>query len=64
MLVGGPTALFMMEKISPTYVGRGGLASAMRLITMISATCGFMFMYQRSCSKQAPITSMKAQVRC
>lgn len=53
MTAAGPAALFVMERVSPSYVGRGGFAPIMRLMTFISAGCGFMYMYQRSCCKHA-----------
>ena len=37
-----------MEKVSPSLVGRGGFAQAMRLTGAIGALGGFIFFYQRS----------------
>ena len=37
-----------MEKFAPSYVGKGGFASAMRATGAISAIGGFLYFYQRS----------------
>lgn len=42
--------LYYMEKFSPSQVGRGGFAQAMRLTGVIGAIGGFLYYYQRSTS--------------
>ncbi|KAK8098806.1 NADH-ubiquinone oxidoreductase 20.9 kDa subunit [Apiospora kogelbergensis] len=44
----GPGMLYYMEKFSPSQVGRGGFAQAMRLTGVIGAIGGFLYYYQRS----------------
>ncbi len=44
----GPGLLYAMERISPSYVGRGGFAHAMRLAGVIGMFGGFFYFYQRS----------------
>lgn len=44
----GPAALWLMERISPSQVGRGGFAKAMRLAGFIGLAGGFLYFYQRS----------------
>jgi hypothetical protein len=44
----GPGALYAMEKISPSKVGKGGFAQAMRLAGAIGVVGGFLYFYQRS----------------
>ncbi|KAL2269334.1 hypothetical protein VTJ83DRAFT_1518 [Remersonia thermophila] len=44
----GPGLLYAMEKFSPSQVGRGGFAQAMRLAGFIGAAGGFLYFYQRS----------------
>ncbi|KAH7018233.1 NADH-ubiquinone oxidoreductase 21 kDa subunit [Microdochium trichocladiopsis] len=44
----GPGALWTMERIAPSHVGKGGFASAMRLTGVIGAIGGFLYFYQRS----------------
>jgi hypothetical protein len=38
------------EKVSPSYVGRGGFAPIMRLTGAVGLTGCFLFAYSRSCS--------------
>ncbi|TLD18407.1 hypothetical protein PspLS_10209 [Pyricularia sp. CBS 133598] len=45
----GPGLLVLMERISPSLVGRGGFAQAMRLTGAVGLTGGFLLYYQRSC---------------
>lgn len=46
----GPGALWAMEKHSPSLVGRGGFARAMRLAGAIGMMGGFLVFYNRSLS--------------
>ncbi|CAJ2503670.1 Uu.00g110640.m01.CDS01 [Anthostomella pinea] len=45
---GGPTLLFLMERLAPSHAGRGGFAQAMRLTGVIGAIGGFLYFYERS----------------
>ncbi|KAH0541490.1 hypothetical protein FGG08_004031 [Glutinoglossum americanum] len=44
----GPALLFLMERISPSMVGRGGFAPIMRLCSAIGLSAGFLIFYQSS----------------
>ncbi|KUI54161.1 hypothetical protein VP1G_01673 [Cytospora mali] len=44
----GPALLWTMEKVAPSYVGRGGFARAMRLCGFIGLCGGFLAFYNRS----------------
>ncbi|ROV87222.1 hypothetical protein VSDG_09954 [Cytospora chrysosperma] len=44
----GPGLLWTMEKVAPSYVGRGGFARAMRLCGFIGLCGGFLAFYNRS----------------
>ena len=44
----GPATMLWWERVSPSYVGRGGFAPIMRLTVAISGVAGFLMMYQRS----------------
>ncbi|KAJ9649762.1 hypothetical protein H2201_001908 [Coniosporium apollinis] len=44
----GPALLLFWERVSPSYVGRGGFAPVMRLTGAVGATAGFLLFYQRS----------------
>ena len=43
-----PAALYALEKFSPSHVGKGGLAKAMRLAGGVGVLGGFLYFYQRS----------------
>ncbi|KAI0162124.1 NADH-ubiquinone oxidoreductase 21 kDa subunit [Xylariaceae sp. FL1272] len=43
-----PGLLYAMERISPSRVGKGGFAQAMRLAGAIGVFGGFLYFYQRS----------------
>ncbi|KAI0391911.1 NADH-ubiquinone oxidoreductase 21 kDa subunit [Xylariaceae sp. FL0594] len=45
----GPGLLYAMERLSPSHVGKGGFAQAMRLTGVIGAIGGFIYFYNRSC---------------
>lgn len=44
----GPGLMLLWERISPSFVGRGGFAPIMRLSGVIGAGAGFLMFYQRS----------------
>jgi len=54
----GPLAMLWFERVSPSYVGRGGFAPIMRLNVAIGATAGFLFAYQRSIGMELGISSL------
>lgn len=43
--------MLLMERVSPSYVGKGGFAPIMRLTVAVSATGGFLLFYSRSISE-------------
>ncbi len=53
-LVGGlaagvaPVGMYLLEKFSPSQVGKGGFPKIMRLAGAIGLTGGFLLFYQRS----------------
>ncbi|ROV86948.1 hypothetical protein VMCG_10768 [Cytospora schulzeri] len=61
----GPGLLWAMERIAPSYVGRGGFARAMRLCGFIGLCGGFLAFYNRSISMSPRIstTQWKGAVR-
>ncbi|OXV08139.1 hypothetical protein Egran_04098 [Elaphomyces granulatus] len=46
-----PIAFWVMERVSPSHVGRGGFAPVMRLATAIGLLGGLHIFYQRSCNR-------------
>ncbi|KAJ5403980.1 hypothetical protein N7509_003851 [Penicillium cosmopolitanum] len=46
-----PLAFWVMEKMSPTGVGRGGFSPIMRLASAIGLVGGLHILYQRSCNR-------------
>ncbi|KIN07969.1 hypothetical protein OIDMADRAFT_107982 [Oidiodendron maius Zn] len=44
----GPGLMLLMERISPSLVGKGGFAPIMRLTGAIGVGAGFVMLYQRS----------------
>ncbi|PYH47271.1 putative NADH-ubiquinone oxidoreductase 21 kDa subunit [Aspergillus saccharolyticus JOP 1030-1] len=46
-----PIAFWIMERVSPSHVGRGGFAPVMRLATAIGLVGGLHIFYQRSCNR-------------
>jgi NADH-ubiquinone oxidoreductase complex I, 21 kDa subunit len=51
----GPALLLLMERIAPSYVGRGGFAPIMRLCSAVGLSAGFLIFYQSStCMLQSP----------
>jgi hypothetical protein len=45
---GGPTLLYVMERMHPSGVGKGGFPQAMRLAGVLGLGGGFLYFYQRS----------------
>jgi hypothetical protein len=53
----GPGLLMLWERLAPSYVGKGGFPSVMRLCLGISAGAGFLVLAQRStCTYNEDIT--------
>ena len=50
----GPALMLYWEKVSPSYVGRGGFAPIMRLSGVVGLTAGFLMVYSRSISEFCP----------
>lgn len=50
MAAASPIAFWMMERVHPSHVGKGGFAPLMRLATAIGIVGGLHIFYQRSCS--------------
>ncbi|RAL13615.1 putative NADH-ubiquinone oxidoreductase 21 kDa subunit [Aspergillus homomorphus CBS 101889] len=46
-----PIAFWIMERVSPSHVGRGGFSPVMRLATAIGLVGGLHIFYQRSCNR-------------
>ena len=44
-----PIAFWVMERVSPSHVGRGGFSPVMRLATAVGLLGGLHVLYQRSC---------------
>ncbi|KAI4127553.1 MAG: hypothetical protein LQ338_003158 [Usnochroma carphineum] len=44
----GPAFMLLWERLSPSYVGKGGFAPIMRLVGVIGITGGFLQFYNRS----------------
>jgi len=44
----GPGIFYAMEKFSPSFTGRGGLARGLRLTGAVGLCGGFLYFYQRS----------------
>ena len=54
----GPITFFVMDRVSPSQVGKGGFAGPMRLMGAVGLTAGFLLAYSRSISTfRSPITS-------
>lgn len=48
-----PGLLLYWEKVSPSFVGKGGFAPVLRLAGAVGLTGGFIFAYSRTCSTSA-----------
>ncbi|KAJ5096254.1 hypothetical protein NUU61_005610 [Penicillium alfredii] len=46
-----PISFWIMERVSPSHVGRGGFAPVMRLATAVGLLGGLHVLYQRSCRR-------------
>lgn len=51
MASAAPISFWVMERVSPSHVGRGGFAPVMRLATAVGLIGGLHVLYQRSCRK-------------
>ena len=49
-----PLSFWVMERVSPSHVGKGGFAPVMRLATALGFVGGLHILYQRSCSMSTP----------
>jgi hypothetical protein len=49
MASAAPISFWVMERVSPSHVGRGGFAPVMRLATAVGLLGGLHVLYQRSC---------------
>jgi len=59
-LVGGisPGLMYYWERVSPSYVGKGGFAPIMRLSGAVGVTGCFVYAYSRSCSTWLPVNDI------
>jgi hypothetical protein len=55
-----PALMLYWERVSPSFVGKGGFAPVMRLSGAIGVTGCFVFAYARSCSTFSLILYTKA----
>jgi len=46
----GPVAFLVMDRVSPSQIGKGGFAGPMRLMSAVGLTAGFLLAYSRSIS--------------
>ncbi|KAL5332640.1 NADH-ubiquinone oxidoreductase complex I, 21 kDa subunit-domain-containing protein [Aspergillus crustosus] len=46
-----PLGFWIMERVSPSHVGKGGFAPVMRLATAVGLIGGLHILYQRSCQR-------------
>ncbi|OJJ84899.1 putative NADH-ubiquinone oxidoreductase 21 kDa subunit [Aspergillus glaucus CBS 516.65] len=51
MAAASPISFWMMERVSPSHVGKGGFAPVMRLATALGLVGGLHILYQRSCNR-------------
>lgn len=58
MAAASPLSFWVMERVSPSHVGRGGFSPVMRLATAIGLVGGLHILYQRSCSMSISMTSL------
>ncbi|KAL1979911.1 hypothetical protein VTN96DRAFT_4996 [Rasamsonia emersonii] len=57
-----PIAFWVMERVSPSHVGKGGFAPVMRLATVIGLLGGFHIFYQRSVNRFYGFTENSREV--
>ncbi|PYI12110.1 NADH-ubiquinone oxidoreductase 21 kDa subunit [Aspergillus sclerotiicarbonarius CBS 121057] len=62
MAAASPLAFWVMERVSPSHVGRGGFAPVMRLATAIGLIGGLHVVYQRSCNRFYGFTENSREV--
>lgn len=58
----GPGLLLFMERLAPSYAGKGGFAQALRLTGFIGLAGGFIYFYQRSCLRFYGMTENAREV--
>lgn len=58
-----PLSFWVMERVSPSHVGKGGFAPVMRLATALGFVGGLHILYQRSCSMSTPGHGLSAPWR-
>lgn len=58
----GPALMLYWEKVSPSYVGRGGFAPIMRLSGVVGLTAGFLMVYSRSINRFYGITENRREI--
>ncbi|OCL07786.1 hypothetical protein AOQ84DRAFT_52720 [Glonium stellatum] len=59
---GGPALMLWWEKVSPSYVGRGGFAPIMRLSGAVGLTAGFLMVYSRSINRFYGVTENRREI--
>ncbi|KAL2005950.1 hypothetical protein VTN00DRAFT_10443 [Thermoascus crustaceus] len=57
-----PLAFWVMERVSPSHVGKGGFPPLMRLATAIGLLGGLHIFYQRSCNRFYGFTENSREV--
>ncbi|KAI9373993.1 NADH-ubiquinone oxidoreductase complex I, 21 kDa subunit-domain-containing protein [Aspergillus egyptiacus] len=57
-----PIAFWVMERVSPSHVGKGGFAPMMRLATAVGIIGGLHILYQRSCHRFYGLTENGREV--
>lgn len=62
MAAASPLTFWVMERVSPSHVGRGGFAPVMRLATAIGLLGGLHLLYQRSCNRFYGFTENSREV--
>ncbi|KAL0265149.1 hypothetical protein SLS55_001109 [Diplodia seriata] len=58
----GPALLAVVERVSPSYVGRGGFPPIMRLTVGIGAVAGFLTVYNRSIYRFYGVTENRREI--
>ncbi|OCK83344.1 hypothetical protein K432DRAFT_347255 [Lepidopterella palustris CBS 459.81] len=58
----GPLTLLYWEKVSPSYVGKGGFAPIMRLCGTIGLGAGFFLVYSRSINRFYGLTENRREI--
>ncbi|KAL4869317.1 hypothetical protein BDV12DRAFT_83276 [Aspergillus spectabilis] len=57
-----PLSFWIMERVSPSHVGKGGFAPVMRLATAVGLIGGLHILYQRSCNRFYGFTENSREV--